>query len=278
MLVHKYGPSGMNLAISWNAAVTDLPPGSLPLAADTPIGSPDKVRVKLGRLPAHLTSRTAVHVLLDLVGAAHAWSSDMVRSDAGAGFGMPPELINACTSIGVGSDREMATVVPVECFETGGMIHKVVERERAGEMFSGKMAVVIFCRQQEPLFPHNVARKVTKICGKCIDRQHSAGSNAPGLVVDLTEVAICMTNLVSVPGALGNGHQGGTPRAVGVLPRSFSQRSFDSPCCNIESMDLLWDSSAQAFGSGHIIANMRYRFARVWDKDDQFQLFIFMLP
>ena len=193
---------------------------------------------------------------------------------------MPPDLITACESIVVGSDGQMTSVVPVDCFSTGGMIFQVVEREWEGKVVSRKMAVVIFVRQQEPLFPRNVARVVSTICGECIERQLSAESNARGFLVDLTEVAICMTELTSEPGKLGKRHEGGRPRAVGVLPRTSSQGSFDSPCCNKQSMPLLSDLPAQAFGSGHIIANMRYKFGQSQAPDYPYRLdlFIFMLP
>ena len=189
---------------------------------------------------------------------------------------MPPDLIEACETVAVGPDLQMVSAVPDKCFRTGGMIYQVVERDQAvvagdGKVPFCKMAVVIFNPHREPLFPPTVPKLVASICGGCIQQQFSE-SNEPGLVVDLTDVAICMTDLASKPFALGDKYQPGRPRAVGVFPKASSQGSFDSPCCGSHSTELLSDSPAQAFGSGHVIANAKYK------HKGSIYLFIFMLP
>ena len=137
---------------------------------------------------------------------------------------MPPDLIQACTTFGYGPDMEVVSVVPVECSRTGGMIYQVIERSLEGDTYLRKMAVVIFHPRDEGLFPQTAARQVAGICGKCIQRQltesNEPESNEPGLLVDLTKVAICMTDLASKPQALGKvgeGYQGGEPRGGSLV-------------------------------------------------------------
>ena len=157
----------------------------------------------------------------------------MVYSDAGAGFGLPPGLIQVCETfdmVDVGPELQPVLVVKVECLKTGGMFSQVVERERAGQTYLRKMAVVIFNPRLEATFPPAAATRAAIICGDCIERQ--------GFVVDLTKVATCMTDLASNPKAQGKRYRkwtppemGGRPRAVAVLPSSsiYPEGSFDSP-------------------------------------------------
>ena len=55
MAMYGDGPSGMNLPLVWNVAVTDLPLEPWNDVPNTKLGK-DK-NVKLGRLPAQLTPR-----------------------------------------------------------------------------------------------------------------------------------------------------------------------------------------------------------------------------
>ena len=203
----------------------------------------------------------------------------MVCSGAGTDFGLSPDLLQACEDfdvVDVGPELQPVPEVKVECLRTGGMFSQVVERESAtGRVYLCKMAVVIFHSRREPTFPHSVARWAATYCGHCIQRQLSE-SNPPRSVIDLTKVAICMTDLASRPEALGKTYPGGRPRAIGVLPRHTArpQGSFDSPCCSSNSMESLWDLPAQAFSGGHVIANINYDFG----SRRKIYLFIFMLP
>ena len=194
-------------------------------------------------------------------------------------------MIQACASVGVGPGPDFETVptVKVKCFRTGGMIYQMVERKVAGKAYLRKMAVVIFHPPDEALFPPEVAKKVAEISGDCMKLQLPK-NNAPDVVADLTDVASCMTAVTSRPNGLGYRFyrsQETRPRALGVLPNSAAQASFNSPCCHSVRMQSLSDSPAQVFSSGHVIANTQYRFGSNTHPTlikYRITLFFFMLP
>ena len=173
-----------------------------------------------------------------------------------------------------------------------------VEIERfVGEPKVRKIAVVFFHKIGEPRFKlkDNVDQQISRSCGECIDQQVISLSEAGRpVVIDLTVVADC-TYLQIYTVQEGYGHP---PRGLYVSARNdlCPSLSAGSAACSGRGgklhtgfgsygKEVDGDVPAQAFKSGHVIANVRKdynpEFRRekgVAGKVPRFQLFYAVLP
>ena len=169
-----------------------------------------------------------------------------------------------------------------------------------GEPVLRKVAVIFFNKADEPQYQlkYRVSQQIGRACGECIDKQvlDLSGADKP-VVVDLTVVADCMYSAQA-----GSGYP---PRGLYVSARNDlcpGVSAGSAACSGSGPFEKRWAglgkygnevdgdgvAPAQAFQSGHVIANVRYDYepasrekklgVMVRDKVQRFQLFYSELP
>ena len=165
-------------------------------------------------------------------------------------------------------------VVPNICADTGGVVS--VQQpidvpdltpgpDQESYRFLYKNVVVFFSKKGEGV--HANAKSFTSASGvlvaDCIRELVS-----PGLVVDLTQVADCTSN------KMVHSLRAGPP--CGIFISRLESASFGGDSTGNSEDGAASDSPAQVFGSGHVLANIKYRFYT--SKDAFITIFLAMLP